>query len=162
MSRNISAAWTGDYLGAEVVAIEADLINLGSTDLEIRLGISGPGGAFSSSGGLPLATGSGWQMLELSLLPDDLVHVSGGAGDLDATLAAVSELRLFHSTFPAFGSNAAPGSLSPPPISAQVGIDNIRTLPEPSATLLGLTALGMLFARARRARGPRPGDPATG
>ena len=119
--------WTGDYTANGVTAISADFINLGSTNLEIRLGILGSGGAWSLTAGVVLPAGGGWQTIRLSVLPADLSPV-GLATDVDLTLSSVSVLRLFHSTVPAFGNNFAAGS-SPAPIAAQIGIDNIGAQP---------------------------------
>ena len=82
-----NTTWAGDYAASEVTAISADFINLVGTNLEIRLGIFGSGGAWSSTAGVALPAGGGWQTITLSLLPTDLSAV-GAATDVDQTLAA--------------------------------------------------------------------------
>ncbi len=119
--------WTGDYTANGVTAISADFINLGSTNLQIRLGIFGSGGGWASTASVALPAGGGWRTIRLSVLPADLSAV-GPATDVDQTLSNVSALRLFHSTVPAFGNNFVAGS-SPAPIAAQIGIDNIAAQP---------------------------------
>jgi hypothetical protein len=132
--------WSGDYTGTGIAAISVDVIHLSGPDLELRLGINddGPGWTFSSTDGVSLPAGGGWQTITFSLLPADLSAV-GAATDLDQTLSNVTELRLFHSTFPAFGEHAVPhrpdGShvvppfgISPPLVAAQIGVDNISAI----------------------------------
>ena len=77
-----NTTWAGDYTASGVTAISADFINLGGTNLEIRLGIFGSGGAWSSTAGVALPAGGGWQTITLSLLPTDLSAV-GAATDVD-------------------------------------------------------------------------------
>ncbi len=70
-----NTAWTGDYTANGVTTISTDFINLGSTNLEIRLDIFGSGSAWSSTAGVALPAGGGWQTITLPVLPADLSAV---------------------------------------------------------------------------------------
>jgi hypothetical protein len=128
-----TSQWSGDYLGEDVFSMGVDVIVLGGSDLSLRLGIQGPGGAFASAAPVIITVGSGWQSIELSLDGPDLIALTGSP-NLAATLAAVSEMRLLHADANpvAGGSGAAAGER----VATTVGFDNLITLPEPSQTTL--------------------------
>jgi hypothetical protein len=141
------AQWTGDYLAAGVGAIKMDLYNFGSSDLALRLLVANPLGgpptdlAFSTVPRL-LPAGSGWTRV---VFPIALTDLTAGLGSVNDALTTATELRLYHSTDPAF-----PGG----EIVTELGVDNIQALvPEAStaaqAVVLGLTALGLVFWRRR-------------
>ncbi|MDX1421010.1 MAG: T9SS type A sorting domain-containing protein [Rubricoccaceae bacterium] len=111
--------WAGDYIAAGVTTLRMDLDNQGATELTIRLWLEGPGGRFVSTTPVILPPGSGWQAAVFSVAPGDLTPDSG-ATDVNATLAAVSKLRIYHGPQP-----MTPG----PNIVATLGIDNITAGP---------------------------------
>ncbi len=136
------AQWLGNYVAADVTGIEMDVINLGSTDVNLRLYFSGTSGSGSSVDGVTVASGSGWTRVAFSTLPA-AITTALGVPALDV-LSNVSELRLFHSAAASF-----PG----PNIAAQIGIDNVTAVPEPGtwATLgFGLVMIGGVLSRRRR------------
>jgi hypothetical protein len=137
--------WAGDYLTPGVVMIIADVNNVGTTDLNLRLAFDGPGGRFASTLSLPLFSGSGWQVLGFPITAADLTSVGGF--DVNATLGSATELRLI---------SAAALSFMGDPIVAQLLVDNIL-VPEPSKPVLlaaGLAALlGLAQWRADAKRG---------
>ena len=142
------AQWTGDYIGAGVTAIAMDLNNISSSEtLNPRLAINGGflGGLFATSASATLDSGSGWTHMEFSLLPGDLVPVSGRSGvtgnDVMAALGNVLELRLL---------NSATADWNGLPVSATLGIDNITAVPLPSALVLFASGLVALLAKRRR------------
>lgn len=109
--------WAGDYLGASINLITMHLINLGNTDLSIRLRFADPAGGppnnVAITDSVQLPAGSGWQLVSFHVAPADLIAL---LGDTTLLLGATTELRIFHGEAPAF-----PGE----PIAAQLGVDNI-------------------------------------
>ncbi len=131
--------WTGDYIAAGVTGLTMDLNNLGGTALSLRLYLlGGPGQTALSLDAVQLPAASGWTHVFFDLSPAAL------AGAPLATLAGVTQLRLFHSVGAAY-----PG----PDVAAMLGVDNISAVAEPGpASLLaaGLAVLAALAARRRR------------
>ena len=134
-----------------------DLENISSSEaLNLRLAINGGfrdpsfnfiGGVFATSASISLDSGSGWTRAVFSLLPGDLVSVSGGIGgnttgnDVQASLANVLELRLLNSASPDWNGL---------PVAATLGIDNILAVPLPPALALFGSGLLVLLARRRK------------
>ena len=121
--------WTGDYSAAGVTAIEADLINLGPTTLNVRLALGG--GSFSTRYGsttaLSLPSGGSWQSVSFNLGPAWLSLISGSES-LNAVLSGVTELRILTAAAgPAWEGDAIAGIL---------GVDNIHAVPEPDGLFL--------------------------
>lgn len=143
--------WTGDYLGTGVIAISMDLKNFSSSEtLTLRLGINGgvsviDGGLFATSDSVTLASGSNWTHVVFSFDPLDLVSVSGASGttgnNVLATLGNVTELRLLNSAVPDWNGL---------PVTATLGIDNIKVVPLPPALTLFVSGLITLLSNKRR------------
>jgi hypothetical protein len=138
------AQWIGNYLSAGVTSISANLNNLGATALDIRLILEGPGGNFVSSTAAHLAAGSGWQLVQFPL---DAVHLTGGA-NLSQTLGGVATLDLVHAPTTVTSRSGSPA------IAAQLGVDNLTAVPEPTALahcgfMLACLAFGF-FPKIRR------------
>lgn len=148
---NIGRQWAGDYLDAGITALSAQVANFGDTDVDLRLLLADP----REQGRIPanvavtteavhLSAGSGWTDAIFSIVPENLTVVEG---DVDALLAGVTELRLFHNPAPDF----PPPPQGPPAIAATVGIDNITAIPEPATLiLLAAGAGGLIRGRRRR------------
>lgn len=133
--------WLGNYLAAGVTAVTLDAINLGTSDLQLRLYFNGPAGSALSTTGLGLPAASGWTRLVFPLAPAAL-----SGADAVGTLANVTELRLFHNDSPSF----PPGA-----VLATLGIDNISAVPEPGPLALWAAAAGLgLVMRHRTRRAP--------
>ena len=145
--------WTGDYTAAGITAIAMDLKNISSSEiLNMRLAINGgfgpsfdfTGGVFTTSASISLNSGSDWTRAVFSLLPGDLIPISGGTGgnttgnDVQATLANVLELRLLNSASPDWSGL---------PIAATLGVDNIHAVPLPPALALFGSGLVVLLTR---------------
>ena len=144
------AQWAGDYLAAGVTSIEMDLRNDGPDDVVIRLLLAGPFGPFGPDNAVAtldsvfLPAGGSWVHAVFSLRPADLNVLLGTAS---GALSQAQELRLFHNPAPIFAG--PPGSS--PPVTAQLGVDNIEAVPEPASVgLIGIAALAGLMRRSRQ------------
>lgn len=151
--------WTGNYIAAGIGFISMDLINLGQTDLAIRLAFEDPLGGpptnidFSRNAFL-LPTGTGWTNATFAIGLSDL---QAALGNIGSALSNTTTLRLYHSD----AANVPNPSLPIPAISAQLGIDNIEALSSPSsrvpesgstvALLLPLLVTAVLMGRRFRA-----------
>lgn len=149
--------WTGDYTAAGVTEIRLWLDNVdcernpGSCSvLEVRLGLRGVGGSFSTLGSVVLDTG-GWIEARFPIRPQDLVACAEflcdgpkalPGTDAEGTLAGVFELRILHRTTPGTSADVVDGAL---------GVDRI-TAPEFSAPLPGLLTALAVVARRRVGR----------
>jgi hypothetical protein len=112
-----NAQWTGDYIAAGAVALEADLINLGATELPMRVAVEGAGGGrFASLDPVVLPAGSGWQHVVFDL-SDAGMTVVGGSQSLADVLASVIELRVLASNVPDWNGGS---------MVATLGMDNLR------------------------------------
>jgi hypothetical protein len=142
---NATPRWQGDYAYTGVDGLMLDVRNVGTTDLNLRVGVDGP--AVGTTGGrwvsdavfVPAA--SGWQTLTFSLLPGDLLPGDFAATSAATTLRDVAVLRILHAPVAGWSGNA---------VTAQLRVDNIEVLPEPGAGL-ALAGGGLLL----RTLGPR-------
>jgi hypothetical protein len=126
-----------DYIAAGITALGMDVDNLGSTEIDLRLFIVGTSGAsVVSKDAIVVAPGGGWQHLSFSLAP------SAFTTSPNDVLSSVAQIRLFHGTSPAFpGQN----------IAAQLGVDNVSAVPEPTVWMSLAAGLALLRARRRTA-----------
>lgn len=136
--------WTGDYIAANVLGISASVINLGATDVSLRLYVADPNGgpptnAAISTQAIVLPSGSGWTNVVFGTSASDLTATLGSAS---AALADARDIRILHALTAVF-----PGENK----TAQIGLDNLTAVPEPGTGLLlglGLVALGARRTRA--------------
>ena len=77
---NRTGQWNGSFTDAEVTTISLNLINLGDTDLSVRLGLNGAGGTFVTTESVFLSPNSGWQSVVFPLLASDLTASDRGGG----------------------------------------------------------------------------------
>ena len=129
--------WNGDYLAGGVTAIEADLINLGETDLNIRFKFLGYGAGTVTTSAFLLAPGEGWRHVRFEL--SDITP-----NPLEA-LRVVTTISFVHKT----GLEDVNGT----PVIGSFGIDNIRLPPEPASLGLFLVT-GVLLNRRQAAKRP--------
>jgi hypothetical protein len=126
--------WTGDYRAAGVEAVQANLQNLGNTWLAVRLLVEGPGGGFYSLVAAALPPGGGWQAVRLGV---DATSLTGG-NDAEATLSAVSKLRILH----------APTPEGAEPIAGALGVDNMTAISGDPCLDAGLSGLARGLCKA--------------
>lgn len=156
---NLSAinadVWGGNYTDAGLTTIGMDLLNLGATDLYIRLlllDLSDPLTAvYAITYAVFLPSGGAWTAASFSVAGADLIALEG---DVSALLQSVTQIRIVGSSDPNW--LFSPGQQ--PPVVAVLGVDNImpnvfgddggnNQVPEPSTSWL--VAIGMLAALRR-------------
>ncbi|MEE9297340.1 MAG: hypothetical protein V3W34_20570 [Phycisphaerae bacterium] len=114
------AQWAGNYLATGVTRIEADMANLGTTPLSMRIAIEGNlGQRYSSSTAVVLPADGRWRHVSFELTTADLTIV-GGATSIGDVLADVQTMRIL--------SAAAGPSWSGDAIAATLGVDNIAAI----------------------------------
>jgi len=130
MATHNSNLWTGDYTAAGVRAIECDINNLGSTELNMRIVVwSGLGTKWTSTIPITLPANSGWRRVRFSVLPADL-SLNSGAETAAQTLADAQRLMFRNATQTTGGGSA---------IAAVLGLDNITA--SAGRTISGQVAL---------------------
>jgi hypothetical protein len=132
-----TASWAGNYTAAGVTGLSVDIRNTGSNSLSFRLAFNGPGGWFVTSAA-PVAAFTGWVHLEFDLHPSSLVRVEGS--DAASTMAAVTEVRILHTTAVNFRGAQLASSFM---------VDEIAAIPEPSVWLITAAAGIGTFLRKR-------------
>lgn len=110
--------WKGNYTDAGIQFISMYMNNFGTTDLMMRISLSGPGGNIWSANPVSVPHGSGWVITKFPVQAADLT----GAGDILSTLQSVTGLRILHSV-----SGGYKGDV----VAAQLGIDDITAAEEP-------------------------------
>ena len=145
LGTNNVVQWTGDYIAAGVVRLNFQLNNTGPNPLELRIALFGPGGRFTSTNETVIPPSSGWVSVDFNLDNASLTQTQG-FGTLAETMAAVDTVLIRHDPDPISPSGEQN------PVTGQLGIDNIKALPEPSLALLqiaGIAALALLYTLAR-------------
>jgi hypothetical protein len=138
---NPSSDWTGDFLAAGVTSLEADMINLGTVPLEMRVVLfAGTGNRYTSTVAQVVPADGVWHHVAFGLGASDLTNVLGVLTYHDI-ITSVDNLMFRHdSGTPSEGGTA---------IATSAGIDNILAVPGPgAAAMLGLAAAGL--GRRRR------------
>jgi hypothetical protein len=137
---NNDARWTGNYIGAGLTSIDADMENVGLTTLQMRLVIFDNGGnRWTSASALTIAPGSGWRHFSFPVTAGSLIEVSGAA-TYASSLSGVSRLMFRHD---------AVGNSTGQVINGKIGIDNIAAVPTPAVSVL-LGVAGVFAGRRRR------------
>lgn len=144
---NIQPRWTGSYTAAGLNGIILDARNPSAVDLTVRVAIDGPpigatGGRWVTDG-VRLPAGSGWRTLVFALRPQDLLPADLTATSVATTLGNVAVLRILHSPTAAWSGVS---------VAAQLDLDNIEALPEPTLGVAAFAGLAWLRALASRRR----------
>jgi hypothetical protein len=113
-----STQWTGDYLAAGVTSVSMHIKNFGTTTLNMRIVLEGPGGNFWSVDPVIVAASSDWQLISFSI---QAANLTGGT-NVNSTLSGVTEVRILHSV--AGGSKGDA-------VVAQIGLDDITAVSQP-------------------------------
>jgi hypothetical protein len=156
------AQWAGDYTSAGIASITMDVLNLGPSDLSLRLMFMDPTtgpptNVAVSTDGVFVPAGGGWTAVTFPVLASDL---TAQLGDVNAVLSNTTFLRLFHGIDTGF---------PPQPVVATLGVDNICALgadgdasvcggggtPVPEPGTLALLGVGMIGLMVGRRRSPR-------
>ena len=111
------AQWIGNYNLAGVDRITAQMANLGSTTLFMRIGVrSTSGTVYGSTAATQLPPDGVWRMVTFDLTSSALTNI-GGVDSISQVLSSVAEIRILS----AVGGPSFTGD----PIAAALGIDNI-------------------------------------
>ncbi len=140
--------WIGDYITPGVTAIEMDLRNFSSQSLSIRIAMkqstSIAGAGYSSTVAYVLPNDGRWHRATFSLSSSALTRLGTIQGTLTDVLSGgengAREFRILHSNNPSLGGSS---------ITGQLGIDNIRAVPGPSAATL-MALVGIIACRRHR------------
>jgi hypothetical protein len=135
--------WLGNYIGQGVTSIEIDLRNQGSVALSIRLAFKSqnqPNAPGYLSAPILLPIGSGWQHFSISLTAANLIPIGGPAPYATFFSSGLGDARIIHEV----GATTLNGDF----IVGQLGIDNIRAVPEPTTVALVSGSL-LVFAWIR-------------
>ena len=137
--------WLGDYIATGVTAIEMDLRNLGKVDLTIRKAfksILDPSAPGYLSQGFSLVAGGGWQHVTFLINPAAMTALGGPTAFNTFFANGFQEARIIN--------ESGTGNLNGDVVTAQLGVDNIHAVPEPSTVLLA--AAGLLAFTVARCR----------
>jgi hypothetical protein len=132
-----TSSWTGNYSAAGITGITADMRNTGTNTLSFRLAFNGPGGWFVTPV-FPVAAFTGWVQMAFDIRPTSLLNLEGS--DAAATMAAVSQMRILHSSAADFRGAQVSGSFM---------VDTIQAIPEPSVWMIAAMAGFGTFFRKR-------------
>jgi hypothetical protein len=136
---NESSPWTGNFLAAQIAAVEMDVrsFDTQSRPLYLRVALrSASGSAVVSAPHVMTADGT-WHHVVFPLTSDALTP----AGSFTSVMSNVADFRILH---------GVDSDHRGEPIASSFGLDNIRLvgIPEPSAALLA--AWPILLLRRRR------------
>jgi hypothetical protein len=141
--------WAQDYLAEGLSAIRMDVNNFGPGDLYLRLLFEDfpaapgpPENVALSAAAVFVPAGSGWMQIAFPIESSDLISPLGTAA---AALGDTDVLRIFHNPLAEFPG--PPGGI--PAVNAQLGIDNVRAVPEPAGLVLGMMGCVACWRRVR-------------
>ena len=136
--------WDSNYITDGVTSIRMDLLNSGSSALQIRLGLRDGAGrelGYISSTPYVLGVGTGWQTAEF-LVTEEALTTVGQIDNFSSFLSSGFALRILHATSTA--------SLSGDPVVGTLGVDNVTAVPEPRAIVLLLVGVAILALKKHR------------
>ncbi len=136
--------WLGNFTAAGVTAVAMDLLNSGTTSLSMRVAIrEGTGSSttpgYASTTPFILPPDGLWHHTVFNLNAASLTGFNSPQ-PLTVDLANVKDFRILDS--------AAPSGIGDM-VTAQVGVDNVTAVPEPSALVLIVIAVPFVWRRTR-------------
>lgn len=143
--------WLGNWVAQGVNRLEIDLSNEGSVSLSIRFAFKAqnlPNAPGYLSAPMILPVGSGWQHFSIAITAASLTPIGGPAAYNTFFSTGLGDFRIINET----GTTTLNGDF----IVGQVGIDNIRAVPEPSSVALALGTVVILAGSKLRRRGCSP------
>ena len=108
--------WAGDYINANVHFISMRVNNTGSNNLTLHLGFSNSLNTASTTSPVTVNAGSGWQTISFSCDSTNITELDGGT--YNSVFGNITELRILHSTVPAYTGSAIAGQLDIDDITA--------------------------------------------
>ena len=147
---NTSDRWKGDYTAAGVTALQVDLVNLGSSALQVRAYLSGvivdtsghrQGGGFVSTIPFELPPDAEWYRVTFHVTAADLTWIPNSLnGNVEAALRSVNTISFRHQV------NISDGGSGTPTMGSW-GLDNITAVPEPASFMMLAVTTAMLRRR---------------
>jgi hypothetical protein len=137
--------WLGNYVAQGVNRLEIDLINQGNVSLSIRFAFKSqnqPNVPGYLSGPMLLPVGSGWQHFSISITAANLIAIGGPAAYNTFFSTGLGDVRIIN--------EVGTANLNGDFVVGQVGIDNIRAVPEPTSVVLALGAFVALAGKRWR------------
>jgi hypothetical protein len=138
--------WVGNnYVTAGVTGISIDLLNLSNVQLSIRFAFQADavnGGPGYLSTAMILPVGSGWQHFNISITPANLIAVGSPPPFSTFYDNGSGWLRIINEV----GTSNLNGDV----VTGQLGIDNIRAIPEPTTSALLAAGVLLIGGAARR------------
>ncbi len=137
--------WLGNFTAAGVTAVAMDLLNSGTTSLPIRIAIrEGTGSAttpgYASTTPFILPADGQWHHAVFALNAASLTGFNSPQS-LSFDLAHVNDFRILESSAPSGVGDVA---------TAQIGVDNVTAVPEPSVLVLIMIAVPLLCRLTHR------------
>jgi hypothetical protein len=127
-----------------------DVINLGQTDLYLRLvfedpSMGPPTNVAFSTNPVFLPAGSGWRSISFVITPGSL---TAGLGSVTNALSGATAIRLYHSQTPGFPNPMFPIDR----VAGTLGVDNITAsaVPEPATAFLLISGLAGIAIKLRK------------
>ena len=135
---NSDSRWIGSWTASEGTSLDADLKILGGTNLSMRAVLFGGSSGISqitTTVSQPFVADGAWHHFSFDVSPGAWTSVAG-TDSVANVLASVNRIMIRHQA----GAASAGGTN----VSAQIGVDNVKAVPEPAAAFLLVGAMFFL------------------